>query len=117
MLVKILENMLSTLNGARSAILLDGEGETVAEAGDNAADMRFRGAWKEIHLDHIREIAQRLRLGNVHAVLFSLDEGNELIIPVEGEYSLLIFLSPFTQVQEAMAKSKAAAELLQVEIR
>ncbi len=113
---QILQNVISSVRGARAAIFLDGEGEAIAVAGEHANDMKLLGAWKEIHLDHIRDIAKRLGLGSVHAVLFSLDEGNELIVPVAGDYCLLIFLSSYAHVQDAMAGVKAAVELLQKEV-
>ncbi len=108
--------MISSVSGARAVIFLDGDGEAIAQAGDNVVDMKLIGAWKEIHFDHIRDIAKRLELGAVHAVLFSLDEGNELIVPVRGEYCLLLFLSAYARVQDAMAEIKTAAELLKKEV-
>ncbi|MGE5172944.1 MAG: hypothetical protein ACM3MD_03855 [Betaproteobacteria bacterium] len=113
---RILEDILSSVSGARAVIFMDGEGEAIAQAGDNGADMKLVGAWKEIHLDHVRDIAKRLELGNVHAVLFSRDEGNELIVPVRDEYCLLLFLSTYARVQDAMVGIKAAAELLKKEV-
>ncbi len=116
MFTKILENALSSISGARAIIFLDGDGETVAVAGDTDVEMQCRGAWKEIHLDHIRQIAQRLDLGNVHAVLFSLDEGNELLVEVSGEYCLLLFLSSYAHIRDAMNGIKAAVENLKKEM-
>jgi predicted regulator of Ras-like GTPase activity (Roadblock/LC7/MglB family) len=116
MFTKILEDALSSISGARAIIFLDGEGETIALAGDTDVDLRFRGAWKEIHLDHIRAIAKRLGLGNVHAVLFSLDEGNELMVEVSGEYCLLLFLSSYTHIRDAMNGIKNAVEFLKKEM-
>jgi hypothetical protein len=113
---KILDEAVSAVSGARAAIFLDGEGESIAQAGDHAGDVKFLAAWKEIHLDHIREIAARLGLGSVQAVLFSLDEGNELIMPVAGEYCLVIFLSSYAHVKEAMTGLKKAIELLKKEV-
>ncbi len=113
---KILEDVLSSVSGARAAIFLDGDGETVALAGDPDVDMRFRGAWKEIHLDHIREISKRLGHGNVHAVLFSHDQGNELMVEVSGEYCLLLFLSSYAHIRDAMKGITAAVELLKKEV-
>jgi predicted regulator of Ras-like GTPase activity (Roadblock/LC7/MglB family) len=113
---QILEKLIASVNGTRAVIFLDGEGESIAQAGDNGVDMRLLGAWKEIHLDHIRDIANRLGLGQIHAVLFSLDEGNELIVPVSGEYCLLLFLSSYAHVQDAMAGVKKTVELLKKEV-
>ncbi len=116
MLDKILQDMISTLSGARAAIFLDGEGESIAESGHYDGDVKLLGAWKEIHLDHVRDIAKRLGLGSVHAVLFSHDEGNELIVPVSGEYCLLVFFSSYTHFHDALNGTKSAAELLRKEI-
>jgi len=78
--------------------------------------VKLLGAWKEIHLDHIRQIAERLGLGAVHAVLFSLDEGIELIVPVAGEYCLLLVLSNFANVQDALAGLRVTSERLRKDI-
>jgi len=112
----ILQDVVSTVRGARAAIFLDGEGEFIAQAGHHSGDIKLLGAWKEIHLDHIRDIAKRLGLGSVHAVLFSLEEGNELIVPVTEEYCLLVFLSAYAHVQDALTGIKAGVDLLRKEI-
>jgi predicted regulator of Ras-like GTPase activity (Roadblock/LC7/MglB family) len=112
----ILENVLTTVPGARAIIFLDMDGESIAQAGDANVDLKLLGAWKEIHLDHIKDISSRLGMGDVRAVLFSVDEGNELIMPVAGEYCLLLFLSAFASLQEAMAALKIAVERLKKDI-
>ncbi len=116
MFTKILEEALSSISGARAVIFLDGEGETIALAGDPDVDMQFRGAWKEIHLDHIRKISKRLGHGDVHAVLFSLDDGNELMVEVAGEYCLLLFLSNYAHIQDVLKGIKTAVESLKKEL-
>ncbi len=113
---EILEDLLTSVKGARATIFLDTDGESIAQAGDSSIDMKLQGAWKEIHLDHIKEISGKLGMGDVHAVLFSVEEGNELIAPVAGEYCLLLFLSTFANLQEAIAALKTAIERLKQDI-
>jgi predicted regulator of Ras-like GTPase activity (Roadblock/LC7/MglB family) len=113
---KILQDLIASVPGAKAVIFLDGDGETIVQAGEAVADIKLLGAWKEIHFDHIKEITQRLGLGSVQAVLFSLDEGNELIVPVAGDYCLLLFLSAFASPLEAMTHLKKAVELLRKDI-
>lgn len=113
---KILNDVLSTVRGAQAVIFLDGEGEAVAMAGEHGVDMKLLGAWKEIHLDQIRDITGRLGLGSVQAVLFSLEEGTELLVPVKDDYCLLLFMSSFTGLQEAMAGLRGAVEELRNDI-
>ena len=113
---EILEELLTSVRGSRAAIFLDTDGESIAQAGNSSVDLRLLGAWKEIHLDHIKNISDRLGMGTVHAVLFSLDEGNALIAPVAGESCLLLYLSVFPNLQEAMAALKIAIERLKKDI-
>jgi predicted regulator of Ras-like GTPase activity (Roadblock/LC7/MglB family) len=116
LLNRILEDLISSVSGARAAIFLDGEGEFIAQAGDAAVDLKLIGAWKEIQLDRIKDIAGRLGLGGVHAVLFSVEEGTELVVPVSEDYCLLLFLSAYANIQEAMERVAATMNRLKKEI-
>lgn len=112
MLDRILGGLVSAVGGASAAVFLDGDGEMIAKAGDVGWDIGLRGAWKEIHLDHIRAITATLQLGAVHAVLFSRDDGNELVAPIAPDYSLILFLSPYSDLRQAMQESTKAIDLL-----
>lgn len=116
MLDKILNDLLSAVKGASAAIFVDGDGEAVVQAGDTQRDIRLLGAWKEIHLDRIKEITAQLGLGSVQAVLFSLDEGNELIAPVGQDYCLILFMSSYSDIRQAMAEMMKSIELLKKDI-
>ncbi len=116
MLDKILNDLVASVQGASAAIFLDGDGETIAQVGQMSQDIRLLGAWKEIHLDRIKEITKRLGLGTVNAVLFSLDEGNELIAPVMDDYCLILFMSSYTDIRLAMQELPLAVELLKQDI-
>jgi predicted regulator of Ras-like GTPase activity (Roadblock/LC7/MglB family) len=113
---EILEDLVSSVGGAQAAIFLDGDGEFIAQAGDVSVDIKLVGAWKELQLDRIKEAAGRLKLGDVHAVLYSHDGGNELVVPVAKEYCLLLFLSSYGDVREALARLKDTIESLKKEI-
>jgi predicted regulator of Ras-like GTPase activity (Roadblock/LC7/MglB family) len=113
---EILKDLVSAVKGASAAIFLDGDGEAIAHAGEMGRDIKLLGAWKEIHLDSIKEITDRLGLGNVHAVLFSLDEGNELVAPVVEDYSLILFMSSYADIRQAMQELPKTIELLKKDI-
>ncbi len=112
----ILQDLIAEAPGAEAAIFLDMDGESITQAGKTTIDIKLQGAWKEIHLDHIKEISNRLGMGAVHAVLFSLDEGNELIAPVAGDYCLILFLSPYADIRESIVALKKAVERLRQDI-
>lgn len=113
---EILENLVRSVQGASAVIFLDGEGEAIAQAGNTGQDIKFLGAWKEIHLDQIKEITLRLGLGTVHAVLFSHDQGNELLMPVSTEYCLLLFLSSYADIKKARDELDKSIDLLRKDI-
>jgi predicted regulator of Ras-like GTPase activity (Roadblock/LC7/MglB family) len=113
---QILRDLMKAVEGATAVIFVDGDGESIAQAGELRQDIRLLGAWKEIHLDRIKEITHRLGLGMVHAVLFSLDEGNELIAPVADEYCLILFMSSYSDVRHAMQELPKAVALLRKDI-
>lgn len=116
MLDQILNDLIGVVKGASAAIFVDGDGEAIVQAGDGKTDIRLLGAWKEIHLDRIKEITAQLGLGSVQAVLFSLDEGNELIAPVGKDYCLILFMSSYSDIRQAMAEMMKAIELLKKDI-
>jgi len=113
---QIIADLITSVRGASAAIFVDGDGEAIAQGGDAKKDIKLVGAWKEIHLDRIKDITGRLGLGSVKAVLFSLDEGNELIVPVEPDYCLILFMSPYTDIRLAMTELDKAIVLLQKDI-
>lgn len=117
MIKRILNDLVAAVNGAQTAIFLDGEGETISQSGDHNIDVQLIGAWKEIELDRIKNISKRLKLGEVHAVLFSLDKLNELVVPVADDYCLLLLLSAYASIQDAMTGVKNTIERLKEEIR
>jgi len=108
---------VASVPGARAAIFLDGDGEAISQSGSPGIDVQLIGAWKEIELDLIKEISKRFKLGEVHAVLFMLDQVNELVVPVEDEYCLLLLQSAHTNIQYALAGVKKTAERLKEELR
>jgi predicted regulator of Ras-like GTPase activity (Roadblock/LC7/MglB family) len=113
---KIMNDLVVSVNGAQTAVFLDGDGETISQSGDQDIDVQLIGAWKEIELDRIRDVSKRLKLGDVRAVLFSLDQLNELMVPVEDEYCLLLLLSAYANIQDAMTGVKSTVERLKEEI-
>ena len=116
MLDQILDELITSVRGASAAIFVDGDGEAIVQAGEAEKDLRLLGAWKELHLDRIKEITGRLGLGTVKAVLFSLDEGNELIVPVEPDYCLILFMSPYSDIRLAISELEKTIARVQKDI-
>ncbi len=116
MIKRILDDLVAEGNEVQAAIFLDGEGETIGQSGDLDIDIQLIGAWKEIHLDQIKDISKRLKFGKVHAVLFSLDKGQELVVPVADEYCLVLFLPVYANFRIALIKARSTVERLTKDI-
>ena len=116
MIKRILDDLVAAGNGVQAAIFLDGEGETIAQSGERNFEVQLIGAWKEIQLDRIKDISNRLKLGEVHAVLYSLDQGKELVVPVEDEYCLVLLLSVYADFRDALNGARRAVERLKKDI-
>ncbi len=116
MIEDILKNLLAAIRGSSAVIFLDGDGEFIAQAGSTDQDIKFLGAWKEIHFDQIKDITKRLGLGTVKAVLFSHDQGNEFLMPVSTEYCVLLFMSAYADIRTAQDELAKAVELLRKDI-
>jgi predicted regulator of Ras-like GTPase activity (Roadblock/LC7/MglB family) len=113
---QILDDLVAEGNGVRAAIFLDGEGETIIQSGERSFEVQLIGAWKEIQLDMIKDISKRLKFGEVSAVLFSLDQGKELVVPVVDEYCLVLLLSISADFRDALNRARSAGELLKKDI-
>jgi predicted regulator of Ras-like GTPase activity (Roadblock/LC7/MglB family) len=113
---RILDDLVADGRGVQAAIFLDGEGETIVQSGERNFDIQLIGAWKEIQLDRIKDISKRLKFGEVHTVLFTLDQGKELVIPVVDEYCLVLLLSASADFRDALNRAGIAIELLKKDI-
>ncbi len=116
MIKRILDDLVAEGKEVRAAIFLDGEGETIVQSGERNFDVQLIGAWKEIQLDRIKDISKRLKFGEVRAVLFSLDQGKELVVPVVDEYCLVLLLSISADFRDALNRARSAIERLKKDI-
>lgn len=91
---QILHELLATTSGAFAAIFLDFEGETVdlvCERDLSDHDLRIIGAYQGIFLSRLREMCQRLQIGQPRR--FSLDFGDTIFLSTDlkdGYYLVLL---------------------------
>ena len=76
---RILEELLSRVAGARTALLLDAQGEVVVGAGNLDERQRLIGAYQGIALGMVSRAAQRVGVG----------EGQGRFLPAAGEVDVL----------------------------
>ncbi len=97
LLEMILEHLVTSVPGARAAILADWEGEAVVTYTGNGRDeyeIKFVGAHHGILLNRARELAARVSLGRARQMEFVMDSFSVITAPVNDEYYLVLTMEP-----------------------
>jgi predicted regulator of Ras-like GTPase activity (Roadblock/LC7/MglB family) len=90
----ILESLLARIAGARTALLLDTQGEVVVGAGELDERQRLIGAYQGIALGMASRIAGRFDAGEVRSVLWRHDGGAVVLATLKDGYYLVVSLGP-----------------------
>jgi len=91
---RILERLLARVAGARTALLLDTQGEVVVGAGDLDERQRLIGAYQGIALGMASRTAGRFDAGEVRSLLWRHDRGSVVLATLRDGYYLVVSLGP-----------------------
>ena len=89
---RILEALLARVAGARSALLLDAQGEVVVGAGDLGERQRLIGAYQGIALGMATRTAERYEAGGVRSLVWRHDAGAVVLTTLKDGYYLVVSL-------------------------
>jgi predicted regulator of Ras-like GTPase activity (Roadblock/LC7/MglB family) len=113
---RILEGLIQSIPGARAALLLDGDGEVVVEAGARDERHRLIAAYQGITLMSLRRLAGRYHWGGVRYVVLRYQQGSLILRPLRDAYYLLVTLAPDALVAEGLHHTDSAQALMNLEI-
>jgi predicted regulator of Ras-like GTPase activity (Roadblock/LC7/MglB family) len=91
---RILESLLARVKGARTALLLDAQGEVVVGAGDLDERQRLIGAYQGIALGMASRTAERFDAGDVRALVSRHEGGAVVLTTLKDGYYLVVSLDP-----------------------
>jgi predicted regulator of Ras-like GTPase activity (Roadblock/LC7/MglB family) len=91
---RILESLIARVAGARTALLLDAQGEVVVGAGDLDERQRLIGAYQGIALGMASRTADRFDVGEVRSLLWRHDGGSVVLATLKDGYYLVVSLGP-----------------------
>jgi predicted regulator of Ras-like GTPase activity (Roadblock/LC7/MglB family) len=91
---RILETLLARVAGARSALLLDTQGEVVVGAGALDERERLIGAYQGIALGMVSRAAERVGGGEVKSVVSRHALGSVVLATLKEGYYLVVSLGP-----------------------
>ena len=113
---RILETLLARTRGARTALLLDAQGEVVVGAGDLGERERLIGAYQGIALGMASRTAERFDVGDVRTLVSRHDGGAVVLTTLKDGYYLVVSLDPRAVPAAAARHCEEARERLDQEI-
>jgi predicted regulator of Ras-like GTPase activity (Roadblock/LC7/MglB family) len=112
----ILEALLARIAGARTALLLDVQGEVVVGAGDLGERERLIGAYQGISLGMASRTASRFDTGEVRSLVSRHDGGAVVLTTLKDGYYLVVSLGPGCRPAAAARHCEEARRRLDEEI-
>jgi predicted regulator of Ras-like GTPase activity (Roadblock/LC7/MglB family) len=91
---RILEQLLTRIAGARTALLLDAQGEVVVGAGELDERQRLIGAYQGIALGMATRTAGRFDAGEVRSLVWRHDGGSVVLATLKDGYYIVVSLGP-----------------------
>jgi predicted regulator of Ras-like GTPase activity (Roadblock/LC7/MglB family) len=113
---RILEALLARVDGARSALLLDAQGEVVVGAGRLDERERLIGAYQGIALGMVSRAAQRVGIGEVRSLVSRHDNGAVVLTTLRDGYYLVLSLASGALTPLAVRHCEDARHKLDLEI-
>jgi predicted regulator of Ras-like GTPase activity (Roadblock/LC7/MglB family) len=113
---RILEALLARIAGARTALLLDAQGEVVVGAGQLDERQRLIGAYQGITLGMVSRAAQRVGVGEVKALVSRHSGGAVVLTTLRDGYYLVVSLGPNAVTALAVRHAEEARQQLNREI-
>lgn len=113
---RILETLLARVVGARTALLLDAQGEVVVGAGDLDERERLIGAYQGIALGMVTRAADRLGAGEVRSLVWRHEGGSVVLATLKDGYYLVMSLGRTALPAIAVRHCEEARHRLNAEI-
>lgn len=109
---RILDDLLAVVPGAKTALLLDGQGEVVVGAGDLDETQRLIGAYQGIALGMAARTAERFDSGAVRTLTWRHTRGGVVLVTLKDGYYLVLSLGPAALAAVAIRRCEEARRRL-----
>jgi predicted regulator of Ras-like GTPase activity (Roadblock/LC7/MglB family) len=113
---RILEELLSRVKGATSALLLDAQGELVVGAGSLDERQRLIGAYAGISLGMALRGVEHQEAGRIRQLLWRHERGSVVLCPLKDGYYLVLSLGPHALLAAGVHHAEEAHRRLDEEI-
>ena len=103
----LLGELISSVEGAESAIIMDASGEAVqwSASGDDE-QLRLRAAYVALVFQNCKTAARNLELGSLTHLAIEYDGASFIVEEIEGDYLIALELSYSASIPEALENIK-----------
>jgi predicted regulator of Ras-like GTPase activity (Roadblock/LC7/MglB family) len=114
---RLLAQLITSVPGARGAIMADWEGEAVDQVGlMDDYDLQVMGAHKGVILQNLYQIASRLGNDRPSEVVITTTRAQTLLLPVTSDYFLMLTLDRGSAIGRALFEARRCTQALYREI-
>ena len=114
---RLLAQLMTSVPGARGAIMADWEGEAVDQVGlMDDYDLQVMGAHKGVILQNLYKIASRLDHDRPSEVVITTTRAQTLLLPVTSDYFLMLTLDRGGALGRALFEARRCTQALHREI-
>ncbi|HKY03354.1 MAG TPA: roadblock/LC7 domain-containing protein [Blastocatellia bacterium] len=113
----LLEELVTTIDGAEGAILIESDGEGVQwfARGDEGR-LKLRAAYAAVVMRNAGEASARLHLGQLARLVLEYEGARLVVEQIEKGYCVVVDLDPSANTAEAIHKLEPVAAVLRREI-
>jgi len=113
----LLGQLVTSVPGARGAIVADWEGEAVDQVGlMDSYDLQVMGAHKGVVLQNLSRVVSRLGNDRLTEVVIITTLGQTVILPITTDYYLLLTCDRHSVLGQALHEARRCLPALQREI-
>ncbi len=103
----LLGELISSVEGAESAIIMDASGEAVQWiASGDGEQLRLRAAYVAVVFQNCKTAARNLELGRLTHFVIEYDGASFIIEEIEGDYLIALELNYSANISEALENIK-----------
>ena len=112
----LLAGLVSSVEGATGAIVLDADGEAVGFYSAEGECTRLRGAYVSLMLRDLRASKALNQLGSMRGMVIEYEGASLVAKQIDDECIIVLELALFTNISEAMFRLASSAQLLRREL-
>jgi predicted regulator of Ras-like GTPase activity (Roadblock/LC7/MglB family) len=112
----LLAELVSSVEGATGAIVLDADGEAVGFYSAEGECTRLRGAYVSLMLRDLRASKALNQLGSMRGMVIEYEGASLVAKQIDDDCIIVLELALFTNISEAMFRLASSAQLLRREL-